>query len=399
MFRDGFRLKHYLLACSAALAMFSATDEAQAGKFKVLLSFVNSGPEGSWPTGSLVRDDKSGTLYGTTSYGGDSDCGVVFQLTPDGTETVLHTFAQNQNDVACQPWAGVIRDQTGNLFGTTLDSDNVYGGTVYRIAPDGTETVLHDFNYYTDGAWLYSTLIEDKRGNLYGTASGGGADGVGMVFRLAPDGTLKTLYSFTGLNGDGKFPYAGLTRDSNGNFLGTTSQGGTTGCNGTGCGTVFRISPKGKETILYTFQGGQDGGWPVAGVVLDAAGNIYGTADQAGANGFGTVFEIKTDGTESTLYAFKGGKDGANPGSLLIDSAGNLYGPTFLGGSSNCQGQGCGTIFKIAADGTETILHVFKGTDGATPVGALITDKKGRLYGAAGGGGPGNGGTIFRLSQ
>lgn len=311
---------------------------------------------GARPVGSVILD-KRGNLYGTTSEGGSCSisrhgCGTVFQLSPDGIEALLYSF-QGGSDGA-EPVAGLIAGNAGNLFGTA--SERPCCGTVFELAPDGSETVLHAFLGGSDGAIPFAGLIADTAGNLYGTTfTGGGTgcgSGCGTVFKLAPDGTETILHSFAGGN-DGTNPWSAVIIDKAGNLYGTTSLGGT-GCSGGGCGVVFRVAPDGTEDVLYSFAGGKDGAGPEAGLISDNAGNLYGTTTTGGAAcsinsfGCGTVFKLTPDGHETVLHAFEGGTDGAYPESELVaDGAGNLYGTTAAGGVSGCTGDGCGTVFSL----------------------------------------------------
>jgi uncharacterized repeat protein (TIGR03803 family) len=396
----------HIFAGGTALAMLASLDTAHAGRFRVLYSFAG-GSDGAYPEAGLIKD-LAGNLYGTTTGGGISyGYGTVFELAPDGIETVLYAFTggSDGND----PYAGLIRDSAGNLYGTTAFGGARHYGTVFELAPDGTETVLHSFTG-SDGADPFAGLIKDKAGNLYGTTEEGGSTscegyGCGTVFELAPDGTETVLHAFTGGN-DGDDPIGGLIKDSAGNLYGTTVNGGGTGC-GYGCGTVFKLAPDGTETVLYAFTGGSDGAGPAAGLIKDSAGNLYGTTEGGGGTscnsgyGCGTVFEFAPDGTETVLHAFTGGNDGATPfAGLIKDSAGNLYGTTFLGGT-----YGGGVVFKVAADGTETVLHAFTVKNGTNPFAGLIKDSAGNLYGTTSGGGntscnaPYGCGTVFRLKK
>lgn len=196
--------------------------------------------------------------------------------------------------------------------------------------------------------------------------------------------------------GNGAFPIAGVTLDSAGNLYGTTESGGAFGF-----GTVFKLSTSGVETVLYSFQGGTDGNEPEGGVILDSAGNLYGTTYQGGAYKMGTVFKVSVGGGETVLHSFPGGTDGANPNaSLVFDSAGNLYGTTIGGGSASCIG-GCGTVFKVSSTGEEAVLYAFTQTndDGGHPNGALIFDSAGNIYGTTQAGGANADGTVFKLSS
>jgi uncharacterized repeat protein (TIGR03803 family) len=224
---------------------------------------------------------------------------------------------------------------------------------------NGKETVLYTFTGGTDGGGPQADLIRDKEGNLYGTTAYGGDPscspyGCGTVFKVDTSGHETVLYSFTATNGDGANPKAGLIRDAAGNLYGTTTDGGTAGCTGngfTGCGTVFKLDINNKESILYSFTGtGGDGGNPHAGLILDAAGNLYGTTSYGGFPGAGTVFMLDPSGKETVLYSFTGRLDGGGPYGLVRDAAGNLYGTTIGGGNPKCgggHGAGCGVVFKI----------------------------------------------------
>jgi len=338
--------------------------------------------------------------------------------------SVLYHFCSQQNcSDGLWPYAGVISDESGNLYGTTGAGGatcRLYGcGTVFKLAPDGTQTVLHAFTAGTDGSGPYGGLIADASGNLFGTTASGGSDGCGgsdygcgTVFRISASGEENIIYAFAGGN-DGAYPEAAVVADKKGNLYGTTVDGG----GGTqcivqfgGCGTIFRINPRGRERILYAFSGGSDGANPQAALLIDKAGNLFGTTayggntsacNQGASPGCGTVFEIAADGTEKTLYAFNGGNDGWSPvASLVKDRSGNLYGTTEAGGSTTaCNGVGCGIVFKLAPDGTESILYDFTGgNDGAHPAAGLVRDRRGNLYGTTLAGGSGDQGTVFKLS-
>jgi uncharacterized repeat protein (TIGR03803 family) len=207
------------------------------------------------------------------------------------------------------------------------------------------------------------------------------------------------LYSFKGGN-DGADPNAAVIADAKGNFYGTTYGGGTSGL-----GTVFELAADGTETVLYSFKGGSDSANPFASLILDAKGNLYGTTYSGGSGNHGTVFKLAPDGTETVLHSFAGGSDGTSPDSSLTeDNNGNLYGSTLYGGSTDCSGNGCGIVYKLAADGTETVLHAFAGSDGAQPNASLLAGKKGELVGTTyNGGNTGCGGTgcgvIFKIRK
>lgn len=343
-------------------------------------------------------------------------CGLVAAVAATAAEarnySILHSFHGRDGS---QPVAAVVADKSGNFYGTTLLGGdlNLCGnrgcGTVFKIDSAGSQSLLHVFTGKThgDGAAPQSALVLDKEGNLYGTTYIGGEHNVGTVFKLAPDGTETIIYSFAPKHGDGDLPTAGLLRHRDGSLYGTTAQGGIANCNSRGCGTVFKIAPDGTESLLYDFTGGSDGAMPGPGTLVeDDAGNFYGTTEYGGNLGCsvgscGVAYKLTPRGDETVLHAFSGGSDGEHPvGGLAIDAAGNLYGTTELGGGSDACSGGCGTLFKIAADGTYSVLHVFAGgDDGFFPLAAPLADRRGNLYGTTYfGGNAGGGGTVFKFT-
>jgi len=285
-----------------------------SGNESVLHSFDNS--DGKRPFASLIID-AAGNLYGTTFWGGPSAFGVVFKLDPSGNESVLHGFG-----VVGNPLAGVIRDAAGNLFGTAVE------GVLYEVDRSGSYSVLHTFKG-TDGFFPRGNLIQDATGDLYGTTKVGGSSsncepgGCGVVFKLDRHGNYTVLHSFS--KTDGAFPEAGLVRDSAGNLYGTTRIGGSTNCaDSSGCGVVFKLDPSGNETILFRFKG-KSGEHPVAGLVRNADGDLFGTTEGGGSLGFGVVFKLDPSGNETVLHTFDS-SDGGPLGGLVRDAAGNLYG-------------------------------------------------------------------------
>ena len=306
----------------------------------------------------------------------------------------------------------VTRDSAGNLYGTTVGGGTTVYGTVFKLDTSGKKTILHNFLGGSDGNAPYGKLVRDSAGNLYGTTEFGGntsvmcegSPGCGTVFKISPTGKETILYKFTG-GTDGGMPLAGLWRDSSGNLYGTTSGGGNIGCNyiAIGCGVVFKVTPTGKESVLYAFAGPNDGGYSGSPVIRDSAGNLYGMTSGYGTNTFGTIFKISPSGKESVLHAFNG-TDGAQPwGALIRDSKGTLYGTTYNGGiTSDCGGDGCGIVFKLSLTGKLTVLHSFTGgSDGSRPIAGLVEDSKGNLYGTAavGGLGPNCCGVLYEITQ
>ena len=405
---------------AAAVALLCHSGGAQAG-FKVVYSFPG-GVGGSAPDGGVVQD-AAGNLYGATTSGGTGNCsggnggcGTVFRIAPDGSATVLHSFAGGSDGAI--PYGGVVMDKDGNLYGTTLIGGGTGChdgcGTVFKVAPDGSETVVHAFKGGSDGAQPYASVVLDASGNLYGTTEHGGVgnggcsyDGAGTVFEITPDGNEKILHSFLG-SPDGCLPDGPLIMDRDGSLFGTTSFGGQSNCPPISCGTVFKITPEGKESVLYSFGNPPDGAIPEGGLLRDKAGNLYGTTGWGGAQGEGTVFKLASGRKETVLYSFcsvANCADGERPlAGLLLDKAGNLYGTTTAGGlvTKNCS-VGCGTVFQLAPGGSENLLYVFTGaSDGDNPNGNLIADRKGRLYGTSGGLNFCSGndcGTVFRIGR
>jgi uncharacterized repeat protein (TIGR03803 family) len=396
-----------------ATPLFAASTE------KVLYSFNDNGTDGYNPRASLIFDAAGNlygtTVWGGGSGCGGPGCGTVFELTPGTggtwTETVLHSFTNSGNDGG-EPYAGLIFDAAGNLYGTTVGGG--YGwGIVYELTPGAkgmwTESVLYTFavgGHNQKGAMPFAGLIFDAAGNLYGTTSEGGASGMGCggngcgtVFQLAPGGTETVLHFFNDNGTDGYNPQVGLVFDTAGNLYGTTVYGGAHSN-----GMLFQLVPGRNgtwtEKVLCSFHYPQ---YPEASLILDAAGNLYGTTAEGGAHGYGTVFQLApgTNGkwTEKVLHSFNAnGKDGWYPtAGLIFDAAGNLYGTTTEGGA-----YGRGTAFQLApgtnGKWTEKVLHSFgKGKDGVEPLAGLVFDA-GNLYGTTYYGGAYGKGTVFEIT-
>ncbi|HXJ95374.1 MAG TPA: choice-of-anchor tandem repeat GloVer-containing protein [Terriglobia bacterium] len=377
---------------------------AQGPSYSVVYSFQCE-PDGQWPSRDLIADS-AGNLYGTTQNGGTSGGGTVFKVSVDGTETVLHAFAVQPD--GAEPAAGLVMDSAGNLYGTTFYGGARENGTVFEISSSGDESILYSFTGGKDEGKPMASLLLDPEDNLYGTTTGYCCTGYqGTVFRLSPSGKIAELHTFAGPPNDGALPFSGLIHDSAGNLYGTTTEGGLYGL-----GTVFELSKAGTETILYNFTGFADGADPSANLLRDSAGNLYDTAYGGGSTtgacplyGCGTVFKLSPSGEVTGLYSFMGGADGANPVSdLLMDPKGNLYGTTPAGGSSPsaCSTEdypGCGVVFELTAAGKEKVLHTFTGfpNDGAFPYGGLVRVGN-YLYGTTNVGGAYNCGTVYRVA-
>jgi uncharacterized repeat protein (TIGR03803 family) len=258
----------------------------------------------------------------------------VYRIDSTGKETVLYNFTGGTDGL--YPSSGVIRDSTGNLYGTAAGGSGGYG-VIYKLDTTGHETVLYSFTGKTDGG-SPNGVIRDSAGNLYGTASFGGSMVAGVVYKVDAAGQETVLYNFSG-GADGGVPLAGVIRDSAGNFYGTATSGGSAGW-----GVVYKVDPTGNETVLYSFQDAADGGYPYnAGVIRDSAGNLYGTTASGGSGFSGVVYELDPAGNETVLYSFAGGSDGGFPRSGVIrDSAGNLYGTAQDGGTKLS-----GVVFRI----------------------------------------------------
>jgi uncharacterized repeat protein (TIGR03803 family) len=369
------------------------TPTASVPAYSVLYTFGQEGPDGCYPFAGVVRDP-AGNLYGTTINGGASGWGTVFKLDATGKETVLYSFTGGAD--GSEPFAGLVRDAAGNLYGTTASGGtSPFGnGVVFKLDTTGKETVLYTFTGGADGGEPFAALVKDAAGNLYGTTIAGGAFGQGTVFKLDTTGKETVLHSFDG--SDGAYPSEDLTRDAAGNLYGTTLFVAGGGLN---YGVVFKLDTAGKETVLHSFRGyPADGAFSVygtgRGLVRDAAGDLYGTTDSGGAFNDGLVFRVNTTGKETVLYSFTGGLDGGNPSvGLVRDAAGNLYGTAVTGGADDCGDDGCGVVFKLDPTGRETVLHSF--APGAVPNGSLVRDSRGNLYGTSRG--PGCG-CIFKVA-
>jgi len=299
----------------------------------VLYSFAG-GSDGANPHGSLIQA-RDGNFYGVTVAGGDFGHGVIFMLTPAGTESVLHAFGSGAG--AQDPYGTLVQASDGNFYGMSVHG-GAYGlGAVYLIRPDGSELVIHSFGNGADGQGPFGSLIQASDGNLYGMTASGGAYGGGIAFSLTLQGTETVLHSF-GSGSDGAAPHGSLLQASDGNFYGLTSGGGANGM-----GAAIRISAAGAESVLASFGAGNDGASPSGDLLQGSDGNLYALASAGGANGAGAVLELSLSGAEAVLYSFAGGGDGQQPaGSLIEGPDATLYGTT----SGGRAGEG-GTVFRI----------------------------------------------------
>jgi len=403
------------IAPAMAVLALILMQPAQAQTFTVIYNFTG-GNDGAYPQAG-VTVDRAGNLYCTASQGGTSNRGSVCKLTHQGsgwTFKSLYSFAGPPD--ASAPIARTVIAPDGSLYGTTeFGGRNCGGGvgcgTVYRLQPPPgfcrnvlcpwTETVIYRFSGGGDGANPgYGDLAFDAAGNMYGTTFYGGTNAQGVVFKLAPSGgnwTESAIHMFAGP--DGVNPFSGVTLDSAGNLFGTTNSGGANGY-----GTVYELTPSGTgwtESTLYSFQLAGSGGSPYGGVVLDSAGNIYGGTSNGGTGNGGTIYELTPSGgswTFNLLYSLTG--NSYQPGlydNLARDAAGNLYGTTRNDGAN-----GLGSVFKLSPEGggwVYTSLHDFTGgSDGANPIGGVSFDANGNLFGTAKAGGAHGYGVIWEIT-
>ncbi len=398
-----------LISCGAM--MFGALS-VDAQTFTVLHSFTG-GADGYGPQ-SGVTIDRAGNLYGTTVNGGNTTacggfgCGVVYKLTDKNTGWILNPLIAFSAEDGLYPYAPVVIGTNGAIYGTTTYGGQRDGGIVYELRPPATapksaltpwlETQIYSFQFTPDGALPgYGQLVFDQAGNLYGTTSIGGNHGGGTVFELTPSGggwTEAILYNFKGGTADGVNPQSGVVFDRLGNLYGTTINGGPSND-----GVVYELSPSGSgwvEQVLHFFQG-SDGLTPQGGVITDSAGNVYGTTESGGSGGGGTVYEISPSGNEwnfETLYSFP--QPGAPYAALTFDAAGNLYGTTFNGGSENL-----GNVFELTYDGGWHFNDIYDFTFSGlaeNPLGGVSIDASGNLFGTTQDGGAYGRGTVWEIT-
>lgn len=385
---------------------------AWASKENVLWNFSGTNGDGSNPWSNYFISDAKGNLYGATDSGGTNSDGIVFMLTPAGEEKILYEFQGQGAGDGSSPYGRLAFDTKGNIYGTTQSGGANGTGTVYELTKHGSgwkEKVIYTFSAGgLDGADPSAGMTIAADGTMYSTTPDGGAYGAGAIFSLkkTAKGWQQTVIHSLNFPSEGGFPYEGLMMDAAGNLYGAAPSGGS-GSNG----VIYRLNhtKQGWEyTNLYSFTGqnGDGGGLYWIDLISDSAGNIYGATSFGGTNGTGTVWELvyskaKKTYSESILYEFGTGTsgDGNNPyGGLVMDSKGNLYGTALYGGSD-----GLGVVYKVTKHGKtwkETIVHDFAGgtTDGQSPTGNLFMDSTGRVYGMAENGGTSNLGIVYRIT-
>jgi uncharacterized repeat protein (TIGR03803 family) len=379
-----------LLSATVALVSAAGIESAQAWKYKTVYNFTG-GKDGDAPYQvTPLLDPATGDIYGTTLYGGNSKCysegcGVVFKLAKNGTETVLHTFAGG--DDGQWPYGGLIQDEAGHLYGTASGGGTHGKGVVFRIDADGTFTVLHAFEGGSKGNAPNGLIRDATNGDLYGTTNNGGGDDAGIVYKLATDGTLTVLHSFTG----GYYNYPShLLRDASGNIYGTTFYGGDPKCY---CGIAYKLTPDTTFSLLHTFIHRATGG-PSGALAMDESGNLYGLSESAPlAHHYnGSAFRIAPDGTFKFIHRFNTPPPDphAPGGPLLMERSGLMYGTAAGGGISYDNG----IIFSLQPNGAVQVIYDL-GKGNLPSGGGLAEDKKGNLYGVFIS--YGSGGTIFKL--
>jgi uncharacterized repeat protein (TIGR03803 family) len=359
-----------------------------AGVETVLHSFAGGTADGSVPFAALIQGS-DGNLYGTTFRAGTADQGTVFKITLAGAETVLHSFAGGTADGG-NPYAALLQGSDGNFYGTASNAGPGGAGIVFVITPTGSESIFHSFTGYRDSGGPTAALIQASDGNFYGTSLGGGANNAGTIFKITPAGVETLIYSFAGGVSDGQGPYASLVQARDGNFYGTTHQGGTNGD-----GTLFKITPAGSETLLHSFTGGTDGSLPLGSLIQASNGNLYTATESSGMSQSGSLVMFTLTGAETTVYSFNSGAEGQKPIGIIQANDGNFYGTTKQGGTS-----GNGTVFKLTPAGVESVLYSFAGgiTDGSQPLAALIQASDGNFYGTTNQGGASGNGTVFKIT-
>jgi|HubBroStandDraft_6_1064221.scaffolds.fasta_scaffold04705_2 uncharacterized repeat protein (TIGR03803 family) len=385
-----------------------------AQKFGDLGKF-NYEPDGAYPYGSLVQG-LDGNFYGEAVGGGVNSqqcgsivgCGTVSKAVASGGLSALYSFCAQANCPDGEsPMGGLTLATNGNLYGVTYRGGANGHGSVFQITPAGEFTTIYSFcSGCDDGVFPIGGLTQGSDGNLYGTSSMSGKYNGGTIFKITLSGTLTTLYAFCPQTNcpDGAVPEATLVQAGNGNFYGTTISGGANDV-----GTIFEISPAGKFSTLYSFcsqPNCEDGKYPFAGLMQATNGNLYGTAEEGGSNGYGTIFRITTSGKFTALYNFCSQprcRDGELPSSALVQASdGKLYGSSGYGGDTDfCDGYGCGLIYEFTPPGKLKVLYTFCSTgdcsSGAFPQ-TFIQGTDGAFYSVAPGGGTNNFGTVFGFS-
>ncbi|MGO8797083.1 MAG: choice-of-anchor tandem repeat GloVer-containing protein [Candidatus Sulfotelmatobacter sp.] len=400
----------------AALINLSAAQTPSGHRFNALTTpvfttLVNfDQTDGASAADTTLVQGTDGNFYGVAEVGGANSDGTVFNITPTGTLTTIYNFCSLTNCAdGSIPSGGLIQGANGNFYGVTVKGGAYNGGTMYEITPDGVLTTLHSFDSVVDGANPIGTLLQSN-GYFYGVTQpySTGTDQQGTVYKISASGTVTTLYYFCSqINcADGTYPVGGLIQASDGNLYGETNEGGNNStCLQTqsyGCGTIYRITPAGVLTTLHSFAGyPDDGNEPSGGLLQASDGNLYGVTAGGGTNNAGTAFKITFDGTLTTLYSFCAQEmrgeclGGRSPYAGFVQGTdGNLYSAAYAGGTYDY-----GTVYKMTTQGRLTVEHSFDSTDGGLPGGGgVLQGTDGSFYGATENDGEYGYGTLFNIS-
>lgn len=371
---------------SGAVSRFIAASRQAGYTFNLLHTFTGAPGDGAG-SGAEVTLDASGNVWGTTDWGGSNGSngyGTIFEITTNGTETLMHSFGKTGDGAT--PDGAITILSNGDMYGTTTYGGTSENGVIWKLTASGKYTVVHSFTA-DECNFARGRLVQDKQGNFYGAGLFGGANSDGTVFKFTPKGKVTVLHTFDST--DGAFPEHGVVMDKDGNIYGVTAFGGTSDN-----GTIYEIAKDGTFTSLYSFTGGtSDGGFPYGGLAIDSQGNLYGSADDGGANGDGTVFELTPGGTFTVLYNFTGGADGSFPEGDMLRVGKNLYSTTTSAGAN-----GEGGVYELTSKGKLKVLANFSDTDGNYYSAGLTPSGK-TFYGTAQYGGTDDDGTVFSLTK
>ena len=369
----------------AVLLLFASFSRVSAQTFSVLHSFAAGTANGEKPEAGVVLDS-SGNMYGTTANGGSTGAGILWEYSPSGAFTILHTFTSTTD--GSNPNCPIVINQN-NIYGTTFGSGPSTYGTLWEYSSTGTFTVLHSFVSASDGGNPFAGVTFDSSGNMYGTCWQGGANSGGTLWEYSSTGTFSVLHAFTSAL-DGKTLYRGASFDTSGNLYGTCNAGGANSS-----GTIWEYSSTGTFSVLYSLTSASDGGSPYAGVTVNSSGNLYGTCETGGAHSGGTLWEISAGGNFTVLHSFTSASDGATPyADVTFDSGGNIYG--------TCHGGGAyagGTIWKYSSTGTFSVLYSLQTSGGTTPYAGVTLNSSNTIFGTCEAGGKTSYGTLWKLTQ
>lgn len=364
---------------SGVLALGASMSAPAADTYRILHVF-SDGQDGGGPYTPPV-EAQSGTLYGTTNGGGPAQAGTIYRIAPDGTETVLHAF-DGADGGKLPDGSPVLDPVTGDLYGTTGLGGTNDVGVLWNLSKRGKFSVLHMFGGAGDGKGPHGQLLRDSSGNFYGITGSGGA-GYGAIFRYGADGKFKVLHAFSE---EDYYPSPSLAIDKAGDLYGVTGK------------EVYTLTAGGEFKVLYVFTA-NDGQLPLGGLARDKAGNLYGTLSLYGKNGYGTAYQLTPNGKFTILHAFSGNQDGGYPGGDPVVAGNYVYGTTEIGGDKHCS---CGVVFRMSLDGKGfAILHAFTGgpADGNTPFAGVSKGQDSLLYGTTYAGGANNDGVVFSLAR